>query len=257
MTAAVAQWHDFELLRDALPADGSLSLTDVTTDLNTIMVAGPKSRDLLAGLSDADLSMGWLTHQDATVAGKPAKLMRIFFGGELGWEIHAASDDIAQIYDAVRDAGAKPFGMYALDSMRIEKGYRTWKGDLSSDYTLLEGGIERFMRLNKEQDFPGKAALQAEKQQGPKKGFVTLIVEAEEADAPYMSTVWSGNEVVGETTSGNWGYRINASVALGIVRADLAAPGTELEVEIYGKRCKAVVQEDQPLWDPSNERIMA
>lgn len=257
MTAAIAQWHDFEFLTKALPADGSLELVDVTRNWSTLLVGGPKSRDLLSGLTDADLTTGWLTHQDATFAGKPAKVMRIFFGGEMGWEIHTSFEDSAVAYQAVRDAGATPFGMYALDSMRIEKGYRTWKGDLSSDYTLLEGGLERFVRLNKEQNFPGKAALQAEKQAGAKKGFVTLIVDAGDADAPYMSSIWSGGEVVGETTSGNWGYRVNASIALGVVRADLATPGTELEVEIYGERYKAVVQPDEPLWDPANERVRA
>jgi dimethylglycine dehydrogenase len=86
---------------------------------------------------------------------------------------------------------------------------------------------------------------------------VTLIVEAGDSDAPYMSTIWHGDEVVGETTSGNWGYRINKSIALGVVKAELAVPGTELEVEIFGARCKAIVQEDQPLWDPENGRIRA
>lgn len=257
MTAAVAQWHDFEFLQKALPIGGSIELKDITTEYSTHLVAGPKSRDLLSGLTDADLSTGWLTHQDATFAGKPAKVMRIFFGGELGWEIHTKMEDSVNAYEAIRAAGAKPFGMYALDSMRIEKGYRTWKGDLSTDYTLLEGGLERFVRLGKEQDFPGKSALLAEKQKGSTKGFVSLIVDAGDFDAPYMSSIWSNDEVVGETTSSNWGYRVNASIAHGVVRADLSAPGTELEVEMYGKRYKAVVQEDRPLWDPSNERIMA
>ncbi|MEP3197861.1 MAG: FAD-dependent oxidoreductase [Lentilitoribacter sp.] len=258
MTAAVAQWHDFEFLKKSLPEDGSLTLTDITKEWSTHLVTGPNSRDLIAKIApDADLSTGWLTIQDAVVAGKPAKLFRISFAGELGWEVHTSFEDSANAYSAIRDAGATPFGMFALDSMRIEKGYRTWKGDLSTDYTLLEGGLERFVRLNKEQNFPGKQALMSEKQQGAKKGFVTLVVEAGDSDAPYMSTVWNGEEVVGETTSGNWGYRINKSVALGVVKAELAAPGTELEVEIYGKRCKAVVQEDLPLWDADNERIRA
>ena len=184
-------------------------------------------------------------------------LARVSFAGELGWEIHALNAAIPAIYDAVIGAGATPFGMYALNSMRIEKGYRAWKGDLSTDYSLLEGGLERFVRLDKPQDFPGKAALQNEKQQGRKKGFVTLVVDAGDQDAPYMSTVWNGDEVVGETTSGDWGYRVNKSIALGVVKAELAVPGTELEVEIFGKRCKAVVQEDQPIWDPENERLRA
>ena len=85
--------------------------------------------------------------------------------------------------------------------------------------------------------------------------FATLVVDAGECDAPYMSTVWQGGEVVGETTSGGWGHRVGASIALAMVRADLAEPGTGLEVEIYGERCPAVVQPDRPLYDPDNEKL--
>ena len=184
-------------------------------------------------------------------------LARVSFAGELGWEIHAANADIPALYEAVRNAGATPFGMYALNALRIEKGYRAWKGDLSTDYTLFEGGLDRFVKLDKPQDFPGKAALMNEKQQGSKKRFVTLIVEAGDQDAPYMSTIWDGDTVVGETTSGAWGYRIGASVALGVVKTELASPGQTLEVEIYGKRRKATVQPDVPLWDPDNARLRA
>jgi dimethylglycine dehydrogenase len=255
ITAATAQWHDRDILVNAMPA--GVTVQDVTTTRDTLIVTGPKSRELLAGMSDADLSLGWLTHQAATVAGKPAHLVRVSFAGELGWEVHALNEDMPAIYDAIVAGGAKPFGMYALNSLRLEKGYRAWKGDLSTDYSLLEGGLERFVKLDKPQDFPGKAAILNEKQQGAKKSFVTLTVEAGDADAPYMSCIWAGDEIVGETTSGGWGYRIGKSIALGMVRTDLAAPGTELEVEIYGEKCRAVVQEDQPLWDPANERLRA
>ena len=255
ITAAGAQWHDGELIRRSVP--GTVTVRETTTERDTLIVAGPRSREILAGLTDADLEQGWLTHQFATVAGQKAFLIRVSFAGELGWEVHVEGDAMVPVYDAIIAAGAKPFGMYALNSLRIEKGYRAWKGDLSTDYTLLEGGLERFIRFDKPHEFTGKAALLSEKQQGRKKGFVTLIVEAGDADAPYMSTIWHDGKVVGETTSGAWGYRVNASIALGMVRADLAVPGTELEVEIYGERCRAVVQEDQPLWDPENARIRA
>ena len=255
ITAATAQWHDGELVKNSVP-DG-VTVTETTRDRDCLIVAGPTSRDVLAGLTDADLTQGWLTHQHATVAGKPAFLIRVSFTGELGWEVHAENADMPAIYEAIVDAGAKPFGMWALNSLRIEKGYRAWKGDLSTDYTLFEGGLDRFVKLDKPQDFTGKAALMAEKQQGSKKRFVTLLVEAGDCDAPYMSCLWHGGEIVGETTSGAWGYRVGASVALGMVRADLAVPGTELEVEIYGEKCRAVVQEDRPLWDPENERLRA
>ena len=255
ITAATAQWHDGELVRKALPE--GLSLRETTTERDALLLAGPKSREVLAGLTDADLSLPWLSHQHATVAGQNAFLARVSFTGELGWEIHAENAAIPAIYEALMAAGVKPFGMFALNSLRIEKGYRAWKGDLSTDYSMLEGGLDRFVKLDKPQDFPGKAALLAEKQRGVKKRFVTLIVEAKAADAPYMSTLWHEGKIVGETTSGAWGYRVNASVALGMLRADLAVPGTEIEVEIYGERCRAVVQPDAPLWDPENERLRA
>ncbi|OYX44019.1 MAG: dimethylglycine dehydrogenase, partial [Rhodobacterales bacterium 32-67-9] len=255
ITAAAAQWHDGEQLRRNL-APG-LALTDHTTEFDTLIVTGPKARELFAGISEADLGLPWLSIQSATVAGKPCTLARVSFAGELGWEVHAANAHMPAIYDAVLAAGAVPFGMWALNSLRLEKGYRAWKGDLSTDYSLLEGGLDRFINFDKPQDFPGKAALLAEKQRGSKKRFVTLTVEAGEADAPYMSTLWHDGKVVGETTSGGWGYRVGKSIALGMLRTDLAVPGTSIEVEIYGERVRAVVEEDRPLWDPENARIRA
>ena len=220
-------------------------------------MTGPKSRALFEKIAEADLSQPWLSLQQAKVAGRDCGLARVSFAGELGWEVHASFADMPAIYDAVLDAGAVPFGMYALNSLRIEKGYRAWKGDLSTDYTLLEGGLDRFIKFDKPQEFPGKAALLAERDRGPGIRFVTLVVDAGDCDAPYMSTIWHDGQVVGETTSGDWGYRVNASVALGMVRADLATAGTRVEVEIYGERRPAVVQPDGPLWDPANERIRA
>jgi len=254
ITAAAAQWHDREWLQNHL--DEGLILTDHTEDYSTLIVTGPESREVLSSLSDADFSSPWLSHQPAVVAGRNMLLARVSFAGELGWEVHGTNADIPSAYAAIIKAGAKPFGMYALNSLRLEKGYRAWKGDLSTDYTVLQGGLERFVKWDKE-EFRGKSALQAEKQRGVTKRFATLLVEAADHDAPYMSTLWKGDEVVGETTSGGWGYRIDKSIALGMIKAELATPGTELDVEIYGRRHKAVVQGDQPLWDPANERIRA
>ena len=256
ITAAVAQWHDRDILQPA--AEAGLTLTDRTGQRDTLIVTGPKARDLFRTIgTDADLSLPWLSIQQATVAGRPCLLARVSFAGELGWEIHALNADTPAIYDAVLAAGAKPFGMWALNALRVEKGYRAWKGDLSTDYSLLEGGLDRFVKLDKPQDFPGKAALLSEKQRGVKKRFVTLTVDAGEADAPYMSTLWHDGQIVGETTSGAWGYRVGKSIALGMLRTDLTEPGTRIEVEIYGERRAAVVQPDQPLWDPENERLRA
>jgi dimethylglycine dehydrogenase len=255
ITAAVAQWHDADVLRQGGLPDG-VELQDLSDRTSCFIVTGPKSRDLLAGLTDADLTLPWLSVQeDVRIAGRPAMLIRVSFAGELGWEVHAALTDAPAIYDAILAGGAKPFGMKALNALRIEKGYRAWKGDLSTDYSLLEGGLERFIDWGHE--FPGKAALQAEQQRGVKKRFVTLAVEAGDCDAPYMSTLWHGGSVVGETTSGAWGYRVGTSLALAMLRADLAVAGTEIEVEIFGERRRAVVQPDGPVWDAKNERIRA
>ncbi len=260
ITAATAQWHDFEWLQKHLPKDAVFTIDDVTESFSCQILSGPNSRAILAEVTDADLQKGWLTHQSCQIAGRWCQLVRVSFAGELGWEIHTKIDDTAAIFDAVWAAGQKhglkPFGMEALDSLRIEKGYRAWKGDLSTDYTILQGGLDRFVDWTKP-DFKGKAALEREKQQGVSKRFVTLTVEAGECDAPYMSTLWHDGKVVGETTSGNWGYRVGKSIALGMLRADLTAPGTEIEVEIYGDRFKATVKPDGPLFDPNNERLRA
>ena len=256
ITAASAQWHDFDVLNKDLPS--GLSLSDHTTEYSTLIVTGPKARDLFNSIdTQADLAATWLSIQEAKVAGVDCALARVSFAGELGWEIHAANADIPALYEAVLGGGAVPFGMYALNSMRLEKGYRAWKGDLSTDYTLLEGGMERFIRFDKPQDFPGKAALTAERDAGRKKGFATMVMDAGDIDAPYMAPIWHGDEIVGEVTSCGMGYRTGKCVALGMLRADLLSVGTQVEVDVFGTRRKAIVQEDQPLWDPANERIRA
>lgn len=261
MTAAPAQWHDFELLQSRLPRDGSLTLEDKTEAYSCQILTGPKSREILAGVCGADLTLPWLSWQKSEIAGKPVSLFRVSYAGELGWEVHTAMDDISAVNEALIAAGGphglKPIGMYALNALRLEKGYRAWKLDLSSDYSILEGGLDRFVKFDKSEDFIGKEALLSEKQRGIAKRFVTLIVRDNDHDAPYMSALWQNGAVVGETTSGGWGYRVDASIALGMLRADLAAPGTELEVEIFGERYLAVVQPDRPLWDPENARLRA
>lgn len=258
ITAAVAEWHDRDWLQRHLPEDGSLRLANVTEDWSCQILSGPKSRAILAEVCDGDLALPWLSLQEATVAGRRVMLFRVSFAGELGWEIHSRVEDTTAVFDAVWQAGQrhglKPFGMWALNALRLEKGYRAWKGDLSTDYSILQSGLERFVKWDKP-DFLGKGALQREKQAGVAKRFVTLTVEADGYDAPYMSTLWHGGKPVGETTSGGWGFRVGRSIALGMVRSDLAEPGTNLEVEIYGKRYRAQVQADRPLWDPENERL--
>ena len=258
ITAASAQWHDREWLERDLP-DG-VSLQDRTNDFATHILSGPNSRAILRDCAEGfDPDLPWLTHQEATIAGRPVFLLRVSFAGELGWEIHSRNADTPAVWDAVWAAGQahglRPFGMFALDSLRIEKGYRTWKGDLSTDYSVLSAGLGRFIKWDKP-DFVGKQALENERQQGSTKSFAALTVEANGYDAPYMSTVWKGDEIVGETTSGAYGYRVDASIALSMIRSDLTRPGTAVEVEIFGHRYPAKVHEG-PHYDAANERLRA
>ena len=258
ITAATAQSHDWEWLKRHL-APG-LSLTDHTAEWSTQILTGPKSRAILAEVCDADLSKGWLTHQTARIAGAEVWLCRVSFAGELGWEIHSKVADTEAVWNAVMRAGKghglRPFGMFALNALRVEKGYRAWKGDLSTDYTILQGGLERFVDWSKP-SFRGKAALEAEKQRGLTKRFATLVIEAGEQDPPYMSTIWHDGKVVGELTSGYYGHRVGACIGLGMLKAEVNVPGTRVQVEIFGTLYPAVVQQDAPLWDAKNERIRA
>jgi dimethylglycine dehydrogenase len=249
--------HDREWLERHL-APG-LRLSDETPDWSCQILTGPAARAILSEVAEADLTRPWLTHQQARIAGRPVWLVRVSFAGELGWELHTRTQDTAAVYDAVLDAGERhglrPFGMMALDSLRIEKGYRAWKGDLSTDYTLSEAALDRFIDWAKP-DFRGKAALAAERQRGIAKRFVGLTVQGNPQDAPYMASLRRDGQVVGEVTSGGWGHRVGASIALGTVRADLAAPGTALEIGIFGGWYPAVVH-DGPHYDPGNHRLKA
>jgi dimethylglycine dehydrogenase len=258
ITAATAQSHDREWLLRHL--DPGLVLTDHTAEWSTQILTGPKSRAVLAEICKADLAAGWLTHQITHIAGAEVMLFRVSFAGEMGWELHSRVADTQAVWGAVMRAGQgyglRPFGMLALNSLRIEKGYRAWKGDLSTDYTVLQGGLERFVDWAKP-EFRGKAALEAEKQRGVSKRFCTLVIDAGDQDPPYMSTIWHEGRVVGEVTSGYYGHRVGACIGLGMLQAEVNHPGTKVEVEIFGRRYPAVVQADAPLWDAKNERIRA
>ena len=179
ITAAVAQSHDREWLERTRPE--GVEIRDMTEAFSCQILTGPASRAILAEVTEADLSRPWLTHQSAQIAGRWCQLVRVSFAGELGWEIHTKIEDTAAIFDAVWAAGQghglRPFGMFALNSLRVEKGYRAWKGDLSTDYTILQGGLERFVDWAKP-EFPGRAALLAERQAGVTKRFVTVKVGA-------------------------------------------------------------------------------
>ena len=247
IAAGAAEWHDRDWLRRHLPAGSPIAIENRTEEYCCQILSGPRSREILRAVSDADPTRPWLDWQRARIAGREVLLLRVSYVGELGWEIHSPVAATPEVFDAVWDAGGahglRPFGMFALDSLRLEKGYRAWKGDLSTDYTVLQGGLARFVRWEKPA-FKGRAALERELQQGVTRSFATLVVDAGECDAPYMSTVWRDGQIVGETTSGGWGHRVGASIALAMVRSDLAAPGT-------GSRSRSTANAARPWCSPT------
>ena len=253
ITAGAAQWHDYEILKLGINKNQNVEVSDITNDWTCLIVTGPNSRSLINRISNADLTLPWLSLQNATIENKQILLARVSYAGELGWEIHAKNEDMSLIYEKVLSEGATPFGMFALDSLRVEKGYRAWKGDLSTDYSLLESGLERFIKFDKKEVFPGKQSLLSEKQRGSVKKFVSMIIKDNECDAPYMSTIWHDGKIIGEVTSGAYGHRVNASIALGMVKTDLAISGQTVSVDIFGNDFPAIIQNSGPLWDPNNE----
>ncbi len=252
ITAGAAQWHDLSVLRNGITEETNVNIVDQTEDWFCLIVTGPQSRKLLSEISNADFELPWLSLQRSQILGKDVLLARVSYAGELGWEIHVRKEDLSVVYERVILEGATPFGMFALDSLRVEKGYKAWKGDLSTDYTLLESGLERFIKFDKPESFPGKEALLKEKQRGVSKKFVTMIVEGNECDAPYMSTITLDGRIVGEVTSSAYGHRVGASLALGVVATDCAKPNQEVCIDIFGQTYNAIIQDPGPLWDPEN-----
>jgi dimethylglycine dehydrogenase len=184
--------------------------------------------------------------------------MRLGYVGELGWELHLPAGQLAGLYASLAEAGGSfplsHFGLYAQESLRLEKCYRSWKAELSSDHSPLAASLDRYVCLDKRTAFIGQEALRREAAAGVRERLVALLVGARDADAPPGSVVCRGGEYVGLVSSGGYGYRIAHSIALAYVRADLAKPGTALEVEILGERVAAVVARE-PLYDPQNLRL--
>jgi dimethylglycine dehydrogenase len=264
ISAAAGERHDEHWLCSHLSQrHGPITLANLTARYGSLIVVGPRSRELLARVTDADLSneaFPWLGVRSIPIAYTEALAMRVNYVGELGWELHVPSEHLAAVYELLLTAGEPlglaHFGLYAMDSLRLEKCYRSWKADLTTEYSPLMASLERFVRLDKAADFIGREALRREAATGPKERFVPLLVEAGEADAAAVSIVHRGSERAGLVTSGGYGYRLNRSIALAYVRADLTEPGTALEVEILGNRCRALVARE-PLYDPHNLRLRA
>jgi len=247
--AGASERHDWDYLTKLAPKDGSVTLQKITTQMGVLVLAGPKSRDVLQKLTDTDLSnhnFKWLSGKSINVGYAQAEALRVNFVGELGWELHHPIEMQNYIFDELMRVGSefniKPFGIRAMDSMRIEKSYRLIPREMSIEYSALESGLDRFVKLDKACDFVGKAGLSAWQKKGFNNTFVTLEVHGvTDADARGSEGIYKNGELIGRATSGGFGFRVNKSLALGMVLSNYAIEGAELEIEILGQRHRATV----------------
>jgi len=261
VSAGALQRLDHDYIRRYMPRDGSVQFTPLTGAKGVLVLAGPKARELLARVTRADLSneaFRWLTAQDIVVGMAPVNAMRVNFVGELGWELHHPIEYQNHIFDALfeagEDLGLQPFGIRAMDAMRIEKSYRMVGTELSIEYSAFESAMDRFVKPDKG-DFLGRDALLASKERGLTNLLVTLEVhDVDDADALGNNALLKDGEPVGRATGGNYGFRVGKSLALGMLKPGLAKTGTEVDIEILGKTYRATVIPDSP-FDPANERL--
>ncbi|MDA8888974.1 FAD-dependent oxidoreductase [Hellea sp.] len=253
---------DHDWLKKHMPTDGSVQFTDLTNSMGVLVLAGPKSRDILQPITGANLSnecFPWLTGQETHVGYAPVKLLRVNFVGELGWEIHHPIEYQNHIFDSLfkhgDKHGLKPFGIRAMNSMRLEKSYRLVGTEMSIEYSAYESGLHRFVNLKKKNGFLGKDALLEWEKRGFDNAFVTLeVMDVNDADVIGNNPIYKNNEVVGRATSGGYGWRMNKSLALGMVHPYQSKVGNDLSIEILGKRYKCKVLNDSP-HDPENEKL--
>ena len=260
--AAAAEWHDRDWLQERLPHKG-VSLANLTAAHTILVVAGPRSRALMKSLSPRSPwsreDFPWLSVREVFIDQHRVIAMSVSFSGELAFELHVPNESLYHVYCLIEDAGKafglKPFGLYATESMRLEKGYRHWKADLINEINPFEAGLERFVRLNKGR-FEGCDALADLVAKPPRRKFAMMTLESDLAPAHGGDSIRMNGDVVGTITSGGWGHRTGRNIAFGYVEPAHAAEGTRLEVEIIGERVNATVVADC-LYDPGNQRVRA
>ena len=260
VSAGALEAHDHDSLLMLMPDDGTVRIDKVTTQYGVLVLAGPRSRAVLEKVADIDVShaaFSWLTARPLSVGAAGCIAMRVNFIGELGYEFHHPIEMQNYIFDALMDAGkefgVKPFGIRAMDSMRLEKSYKLVGRELSIEYGAFESELSRFIDLKK--DFRGKQALLAWRERGFKNKLVTLEVEGvSDVDARGSEPVLQDGAPVGRTTSGGYGWRTGKSLALAMLRPDLAIVGTQVEVIVLGEPLKARVIGESP-YDPDNAAL--
>ena len=263
VSAGAWQRLDHDWIKKHMPKDRSVKFENITNQVGVLVIAGPKSRELLERVSSDDFSneaFPWLSGKNIKIGSAETLAIRVNFVGELGWEIHSPIEVQNHIFDALMDAGQdlglKPFGIRAMDSLRLEKSYKLIGTELSIEYAGYESGIDRFIHPNKGQ-FIGRDALVQWREKGFENSFVTLEVHGvTDADVLGNNPIYSNGKVVGRATGGNYGFRVNKSLALAMVNPAQSEVGTKLQIDILGNMHDVTVIPESP-YDPKNDKIRA
>ena len=265
VSAGAYERHDHDTLYKLLPKDGWVKLNAITTRLGVLVLAGPNARKVLQKLTSADLSneaFPWLSGQAISVGHTSCHALRVNFVGELGFEFHHPIEQQIALFDLLMEAGKefgiKPYGIKAMSSLSIEKSYRLVPRELSIEYSAFESGLDRFVHPNKGQ-FLGRDALVAGREKGLNWNFVTMEVHSvtdSDSDTRGSEPIYSKGKLVGRATNGGFGWRVNKSLALGMVKPEFATLGYELDIKILDKIFKASVIAESP-YDADNLKLRA
>ncbi len=253
--------HDLSWIRSHLPDDGSVRLSDVTARWATFALWGPRARHVLAPLTTDALDFPYMTMRDLAVGDVPVRALRVTFVGELGWELYCPTEYGAGLWRTLWEAG-QPHGLMAcgykaIDSLRLEKGYRVWAADITPDETPYESGLGFCVDLEKG-DFVGRDALVAAQENDPARlrtRLRCLVLDNPRAVALGNEPVRVAGEIVGRVTSGGYGYTVAESIAYAHLPPDVEV-GARIEVDIFGTWVGGEVM-GGPLVDPKGERVRA
>ncbi|WP_294623371.1 FAD-dependent oxidoreductase [uncultured Roseovarius sp.] len=256
-SGAASEYHDMDWLQMHLREGEDVQIRSLTNDQTILVLAGPRSREVMQAVSRADWSakaFPWLSVRECFIGFAPATVMSLSFSGELAYEIHVPNASLYAAYLALREAGKAHglslFGARAVESMRLEKGFLHWKADLLTEFDPHETALDRFVKLEKG-DFVGKEALIKRKSHGLRKKLVTLNVDATHAPAHPGASVMKNGDVVGTVTSGAWGHRVGMNLAYAFVEPNVMQAGTLLELDLCGELTKAQVIDPSP-YDPDH-----
>ncbi len=260
LSAAAAEQRDLDLMVQSRLPHEDVTVANVTDARGVLVLSGPRSRDLLTRLTDADLSndgFRWLSGREIDIAGHKVRALRVSYVGELGWELHPVIDAMVPLYDAIwaagHDLGIANYGLYAVNTMRIEKGYKAWGAELTNELTMIEADMARFIDFKKD-DFVGKQAT-LEAPDRPIR-IVYGEMDADSVDPRGGEPIMVGDRCVGMTTSGGYGHRVAKSLFFAAVDSAFAAPGVQFDIVVQGERRTARVLKD-PAYDADNARMKA